>query len=268
MADRSARPPIPEPPAPALPAPALLAVAHGTRDPAGPAAVRDLLALVRALRPGLRVAESYGELSAPSLEDAAAGLRGGPVVVVPLLLARGYHALIDVPERAGRLLPGAVTARPLGPDALLAGALADLLTGLVAPARATAGAAPYPMLQLRRTDTVVLGAAGSADPAGIADVRAAARLLARRLRRRVPHGFVAAGGPPLDEVVAGLRRTGVERVAVASYLLAPGRFHDRIAACGADAVTPPIGAHPAAARLVLRRYDEARARLAAAAAVS
>ncbi|TDB98798.1 hypothetical protein E1266_02030 [Actinomadura sp. 7K534] len=256
---------------PGPPAPALLAVAHGTRDPAGPAAVRDLLALVRALRPGLRVAESYGELSAPSLEDAAAGLRGGPVVVVPLLLARGYHALIDVPERAGRLLPGAVTARPLGPDALLAGALADLLTGpLTGPpgAAPAAGAAPYPMLPLRRTDTVVLGAAGSADPAGIADVRAAARLLARRLRRRVPHGFVAAGGPPLDEVVAGLRRAGAERVAVASYLLAPGRFHDRIAACGADAVTPPIGAHPAAARLVLRRYDEARARLAAAAAVS
>ncbi|TDE30037.1 CbiX/SirB N-terminal domain-containing protein [Actinomadura sp. 6K520] len=260
MADRRARPP----------APALLAVAHGTRDPAGPAAVRDLLALVRALRPGLRVAESYGELSAPSLEDAAARLggHGAPVVVVPLLLARGYHALVDVPERAGRLLPGAVTARPLGPDALLAGALADLLAGPPAAAGGAAAGPPHPVLPLRPADTVVLGAAGSADPAGIADVRAAARLLARRLRRRVPHGFVAAGGPPLDAVVAGLRRAGAGRVAVASYLLAPGRFHDRIAACGADAVTPPIGAHPAAARLVLRRYDEARARLAAAAAVS
>ncbi|TDC63285.1 hypothetical protein E1200_22860 [Actinomadura sp. GC306] len=262
MADRTGRAPAPGPPDPGPQAPPLLAVAHGTRDPAGPAAIRDLLALVRALRPGLRVAESYGELSAPSLEDAAARLgagprHGAPVVVVPLLLARGYHALIDVPERAGRLLPGSVTARPLGPDALLAGALADLLAE--PPAR---------MLPLRPADTVVLGAAGSADPVGIADVRAAARLLARRLRRRVPHGFVAAGGPPLDEVVAGLRRAGAPRVAVASYLLAPGRFHDRIAACGADAVTPPIGAHPAAARLVLRRYDEARARLTAAASAT
>ncbi|XRQ15010.1 sirohydrochlorin chelatase [Actinomadura welshii] len=249
------------------PAPVLLAVAHGTRDPAGPAAVRALLARVRALRPGLRVAEAYGELSAPSLEDAAAESAGGPVVVVPLLLARGYHALVDVPERAARLLPGAVTAPPLGPDALLAAALAARL--------------PID-LPLRRTDTVVLGAAGSADPAGAADVRAAARLLARRLGRPVPHGFVAAGGPALDAVVArarrggagregagrdGAGRDGAGRVVVASYLLAPGRFHDRMAACGADAVAPPIGAHPAAARLVLRRYDEARVRLEAAAAV-
>ncbi|MGP4025709.1 sirohydrochlorin chelatase [Actinomadura sp. 3N407] len=240
MADTAARPR-----AAGAPVPALLAVAHGTRDPAGPAVTRDLLARVRALRPGLRVAEAYGELSAPSLEDAAAGLGGGPVVVVPLLLARGYHALIDIPDRAARLPRAAVTARPLGPDALLAGALADRLNTVLPP---------------RRTDTVVLGAAGSADPAGAADVRAAARLLARRLRRPVPYGFVAAGGPALDAVVAGLRRGGAGRVAVASYLLAPGRFHDRMSACGADAVAPPIGAHDAAARLVLRRYDEARLR--------
>ncbi|TDD76610.1 hypothetical protein E1293_26875 [Actinomadura darangshiensis] len=241
----------------------MLAVAHGTRDPAGPAAVRELLARIRALRPGLRVAEAYGELSRPSLEEAAAGLRGGPVVVVPLLLARGYHALVDIPVRAGRLLPGAVTSRPLGPDPLLAGALAARL----------AEQTPDPPTRDPRTripprpDTVVLGAAGSADPAGTADVRAAARLLARRLRRPVPYGFVAAGGPRLDEVVAGLRADGARRVAVASYLLAPGRFHDRMAACGADAVTAPLGAHDAAARLVLRRYDEARLRLAAPAPV-
>ncbi|HLV71598.1 MAG TPA: CbiX/SirB N-terminal domain-containing protein [Vulgatibacteraceae bacterium] len=267
-------------------APALLAVAHGTRDPAGPAAVRALLGLVRAVRPGLRVVEAYGELAAPSLEDAAAGLGGGPAVVVPLLLARGYHALIDFPERAGRALPHAVTARPLGPDPLLAAALADTLAGALtgAPDGAapgeTADAAGRPGRALPpRPDAVVLGAAGSADPAGTADVRAAARLLARRLaaepggdaagepRRCVPHGFVAGAGPALDAVVAGLRRGGADRVAVASYLLAPGRFHDRMAACGADVVAPPIGAHPAVARLVLRRYDEARRRLETAVAM-
>ncbi|MES9609315.1 CbiX/SirB N-terminal domain-containing protein, partial [Actinomadura sp. NPDC000929] len=132
--------------------PALLAVAHGTRDPAGPAVVRALLDRVRAMRPGLRVAEAYGELSEPSLEEAAEGLRGVPVVVVPLLLARGYHALVDVPGRAGRLLPGAVTSRPLGPDALLAGALAARL-------------AEEDRISPDRRDAVVLGAAGSADPA-------------------------------------------------------------------------------------------------------
>ncbi|WP_243719455.1 CbiX/SirB N-terminal domain-containing protein [Actinomadura sp. KC06] len=234
--------------------PVLLAVAHGTRDPAGPAVVRDLLALVRAMRPGLQVIEAYGELSSPSLEQAAGGLDGdAPVVVVPLMLARGHHALADVPDRAARLLPDAVTARPLGPDALLADALAARLAAVLPP---------------RRPDAVVLGAAGSADPAGAADVRAAARLLARRLRRPVPAGFVAAGAPSLDEAVAAARRDGARRVAVACCLLAPGRFHDRMAACGADAVAAPVGAHAAVARLVLRRYDEARSRPAVPAAAS
>ncbi|WP_344284758.1 sirohydrochlorin chelatase, partial [Actinomadura napierensis] len=146
--------------------PALLAVAHGTRDPAGPAVVRELLDRVRERRPWLHVAEAYGELVWPSLEEAAAALgAGGPVVVVPLLLGRGYHALIDIPERAGRLLPGAVTARPLGPEALLADAVAGRL-GAVPPGRHGNGGPPCPQ------DTVVLGAAASADPAGAADVRA------------------------------------------------------------------------------------------------
>ncbi len=92
-------------------------------------------------------------------------------------------------------------------------------------------------------------------------MRAAAQLLARRLRRPVTGGFVAAGGPALDEAVARLRRRGAARVAVATYLLAPGRFLDRVRACGADAVAAPIGAHDAAARLVLRRYDEALSRM-------
>jgi sirohydrochlorin ferrochelatase len=218
-------------------APVLLAVAHGTRDPAGPVTVRALLDRVRALRPWLRVAEAYAEIAAPALEDVIAET-SGPVVVVPLVLARGYHALTDIPGRvAGRR--DAVTARALGPHALLGAALAERL-----------GAA-------RRADAVVLGAAGSAHPAGIVDARLAARLLARRLRRPVPYGFVAAGRPALPDVVADLRRRGARRVAVASYLLAPGLFHERMLRSGADEVSPPIGAHDAVAGLILRRFDEA-----------
>ncbi|GAA3937226.1 sirohydrochlorin chelatase [Actinomadura viridis] len=222
--------------------PALLAVAHGTRDPAGPATVRDLLDRVRARRPGLPVREGYAELAAPSLEEAARGDEG-PVVAVPLMLARGYHALIDIPRRVERLRPGAVTAGPLGPHPLLAAALADRLA-------AVPEGVPGP------SDAVVLGAAGSSDRAGVADVRAAARLLSRRLGRPVPYGFVAAGGPALADVVAEQRARGAGRVLVASYLLAPGHFHERMRAAGADHVSAPIGAHDAVARLVLRRYDE------------
>lgn len=236
------------------PAPALLAVAHGTRDPEGPRTVRALLDRVRALRPELRVAEAYAEIAAPSLEEAAASV-DGPIIAVPLVLARGYHALVDIPGRVERVRPGAVTTRPLGPHPLLAAALADRLRACVEAATGgeagTGGEGPEP-------DAIVLGAAGSSDPAGLGDVAVAARRLSRHLGRPVRYGFVAAGRPGLPEVVAGLRARGARRIAVASYLLAPGFFHDRIAAAGADLVTPPMGAHDAVAALVLRRFDEAR----------
>ncbi|POM22496.1 Sirohydrochlorin ferrochelatase [Actinomadura rubteroloni] len=224
-------------------APVLLAVAHGTRSAAGVAAVRELLRRVRALRPWVPVAEAYAEIAEPRLEDALRAAGDRPVVPVPLLLARGYHALIDIPGRVERLRPDALPGRPLGPDPLLADALAARLRALGEP---------------RRGDAVVLAAAGSSDPVGVADVEAAARLLSRRLRRPVATGFVAAGGPSLADVVADLRAAGAERVLAASYVLAPGFFHDRMAASGADAVTAPLGAHDAVARLLLRRYDQAR----------
>jgi sirohydrochlorin ferrochelatase len=233
--------------------PVLVAVAHGTRDPAGPATVRALLDRVRAMRPWLPVAAAYAEISDPSLEEALADTPS-PAVVVPLILARGYHAQRDIPERVAQVAQGAhrrgcgdtVIARPLGPHALLAAVLADRLG------------------PIRHAEAVVLGAAGSAHPAGIVDVRVAARLLARRLRRPVPYGFVAAGAPALPDVVADLRRRGSRRVAVASYLLAPGHFHERVLRAGADEVSPPIGVHDAVAGLILRRFDEASVRARAA----
>ncbi|MHA7961942.1 sirohydrochlorin chelatase, partial [Streptomyces sp. L500] len=68
-------------------------------------------------------------------------------------------------------------------------------------------------------------------------------------------------GIPPAEAVAALRRRGLPGpVAVAPYLLAPGDFARRAGSGrGADAVAAPLGAHPAVARLVLRRYDEAAA---------
>jgi sirohydrochlorin ferrochelatase len=202
------------------------------------ATIRALLERVRVLRPGLTVAESYAEIAEPSLEDALRGV-AEPVVAVPLMLGRGYHSLVDIPGRIGRR---AGVARPLGPHTLLARALADRLR----EAPHTAGAA----------DALVLGAAGTSDPAGAADVDAAARLLGRRLRRTVHYGFAASTGPSLSEVVRGLRLRGARRIAVASYLLAPGHFHRCLLDAGADIVSPPLGVHDALARLILRRYDE------------
>jgi len=67
-------------------------------------------------------------------------------------------------------------------------------------------------------------------------------------------GFVATGMPRVEDVVARLRASGRRRVFIASYLLAPGLFHDRLARCGATAVAAPLGLHPGVVELLARRF--------------
>jgi sirohydrochlorin ferrochelatase len=59
------------------------------------------------------------------------------------------------------------------------------------------------------------------------------------------------------DAVAALRRDGAERVAVASWLLAPGLFQRRLDESGADVVAGPLSDHPAVVELVVRRYRAA-----------
>ena len=151
--------------------------AHGTRNPAGEAALAALAARVRAgaSRAPRRARATWRSARRcwPSLPAASPG----PVVVVPLLLAGGYHVHVDLPGVVARARPDALVARPLGPHPLLTTALARRL--------ARAG--------LRAADAVVLGAAGSSDPRARDDVRAAARLLAVRLARPVTAAFLSGG---------------------------------------------------------------------------
>ncbi|HKV20123.1 MAG TPA: sirohydrochlorin chelatase, partial [Mycobacterium sp.] len=63
--------------------------------------------------------------------------------------------------------------------------------------------------------------------------------------------------------VSALRAGGARRVAVASYLLADGLFHDRLCASGADRVADPLGDHPAMVRLIANRFRRARVPLSA-----
>ncbi|MFC7584218.1 sirohydrochlorin chelatase [Nonomuraea antimicrobica] len=195
---------------------------------------------VAGVRPWHRVELAYLEISSPLLAEVLPVVRG-PVVVVPLLLAGGYHAHIDLPEVVAEHRRDAIVAGWLGPHRLLTSALARKL--------ARAG--------LRGTDAVLLGAAGSSDPAALADVRAAAHLLAVRLARPVTAAFAASGTPSLEEAMDRLGSTPAARVAIASYVLAPGFFHDRLASAGAGPVSEPLGADPDVAALIWHRYDEA-----------
>jgi sirohydrochlorin ferrochelatase len=76
--------------------PTLVAVAHGTRDPAGPEAVANLLDQVRRRLPGVDIITAWVELVSPGLDEVMSGMER-PTVVVPLFLSTGYHVNLDVP---------------------------------------------------------------------------------------------------------------------------------------------------------------------------
>jgi sirohydrochlorin ferrochelatase len=160
------------------------------------------------------------------------------VVVVPLLLSTGYHDRVDIPAAIRATRPDAVQAAALGPDPLLARALADRL--------AEAGRRPR--------DGVVLAAAGSSDPDAVAAVRTQAELLEAEIGAPVTAAFGSTAAPDVPTAVAAARPG---RVAIAPYLLAAGFFTDRLGSAGADVLAAPLGAHPAVVALALRRYEEA-----------
>ena len=220
--------------------PTLLAVAHGTRDPRGVALVGELMALVAALRPELEVQLSWLDHAEPTVRDLAA-VADHPLVAVPLLLSTGFHVRSDIPKAMAAATVDVTIAHRLGPHPLLVDALADRL--------AEAGWAGGPA-------RLVLAAAGSSLPAARTDVDEVAALVSARYGLPVTVAFAAAE-PDIDVVVAGLRASGDGPVVVVNYLLTLGQFADKVAACGADVVAAPLGAHPAVARLVLERYDAA-----------
>ncbi|MBW1600999.1 sirohydrochlorin chelatase [Streptomyces sp. JJ66] len=111
-------------------------------------------------------------------------------------------------------------------------------------------------------DAVVLAAAGSRDPRSATDAEGTAHLLSQRLGGTpVVPAYASAAAPTVPDAVAALRAAGHRRIVLASYFTAPGFFATR---CARDAgpdvpAAAPLGPHPALARLVLHRYDEALA---------
>lgn len=214
----------------------VVVVAHGTRDPAGVAVAHQLIDAMRARLSGRPVALAFVDVLGPGVREVVASVPG-PVTVVPAFLSSGYHVRVDVPREVratGR--NDVIISQALGLHPLLVAATVDRLR-----------AAGW-----RRGDAVVLAAAGSSDRRAVADIRAAAGRLSGRVSYRVRVGFVATGAPRVVSLVAGLRADGQPRVAVASWLLAPGLFHSRLGSSGADVVAEPLGAHP----LVIERLAQ------------
>ena len=236
--------------------PIMIACAHGTSNTQGAAEVNALRAAIAELRPGLDVREAYVDVQQPDLVDVVAGLpEGEAAVVVPLLLSVGYHVKVDI-ARAVKSRPGSAAAAPLGPDPRLARLLDQRLR--------EAGTTD--------NDVIVLAAAGSSTPNAAVSVEELLRQLQELRSNRIVAAYGASAKPSVPDAVAMLREEleggagagesagAVDvggRVVIASYLLAPGFFHDQLAKAGADVVTEPLLPSPVLAEIALDRYDAA-----------
>ena len=241
--------------------PPLVAIAHGSRDPRAGASITELLSLTRERAAGgLDARAAFLGHAAPTTAQvltALAGEQQHSVVVLPLLLTAAYHSGTDIPgllATAAAQLPRLRIryGQPLGPHP---GLLRALERRLAETGQDLAGA---------RHTGVVLAAAGTSDPAANGMIaRLAAGWQAARGWRAVRPAYASAAGPDPAQAVAQLARDGARRVVVASYLLAPGLFADRVReaalAAGAAAVSAPLGAAPEVADVLLDRYRQAAA---------
>jgi sirohydrochlorin ferrochelatase len=200
--------------------------------------VHELVRLIARRRPDVPVSLGFVDVDVPALPGLVRRVvaDSNQAVVVPLLLSGGYHVYVDVAAEADRY-PGWVQAAPaLGPDPVLAEILADRLG------------------DLGRVDHVVLAAAGSSDPRALADCTDTAAMLSSRIDRPVSVGYVSGVGERLPAVLA--RTPG--RLAVATYLLAPGFFETLVRRhARGHHVSPPLGADARLADLALRHYETA-----------
>jgi sirohydrochlorin ferrochelatase len=267
--------------------PTLIAVAHGTRSPAGRRQIQELAASVARRRPGLDVRLCYVDVQEPRAADVVATVaaekrahrgdrepvgvvaaekrahRGdrepAGVVAAEKRAHRGDREPADVVAAEKRAEPAAVVV----PLLLSAGYhvrvdIAEAVTGTGFPVTAPLGPDGVFLESLRRdvpsgADATVLASAGSSDPLWVRGIRE----VAAELPGRVELGYTSGSGPRVADVVARLRAEGARNIAIAAYLLAEGLFYRTLHSAGADSVSPPLCHDAQVADLVLRRFDSA-----------
>ncbi|WBL19364.1 sirohydrochlorin chelatase [Citricoccus sp. NR2] len=241
---------------------ALVAISHGTSDPLGQQVVRSLGDAIAeaAADDGLTCSTMLGhvDVQEPAVEHCLHSLEAKQAaVIVPLLLSAGYHLRVDLQKdvEAARVQGRPVAlAEALGPD--------DRLVSLLVRRLETAGA------DLDQ-DVIILGVAGSSDRGAQSDCQEMAERLSRWIGAEVITGFLAHAEPRLPDAVSSARADHPgRRVAVASYLVAPGYFQSRMEACGADIVSAPLLPGPQTAPpqelvdIVLDRFRQAISKIA------
>ncbi|PQZ61000.1 MULTISPECIES: sirohydrochlorin chelatase [unclassified Microbacterium] len=221
----------------------LVACSHGTDSPDGRRAVADIVDLVRLQIPGTRIVQAFVDVQEPEVGEIVDRERADDVVVVvPLLLSVGFHTAVDI-ARAVHPYDNARQAEPLGTHPLIADVLHTRLRAVV-----------HDWLP---GDHVVLAAAGSSNPAAVADVEAAAAHLRALIPAPVTIGYASAIDPRIADAVSAARRDGATRVIAASHVLAPGYFAGLVERAGADLVAAPLGADPRIAQVIVERFRSA-----------
>jgi len=230
--------------------PALVALSPGAGEAGDPEFVARLLDGVRRQLPGVHVLTASVGRVAPTLSEVMSAM-DRPAVVIPLLLSTGRHLTVDVRAAVALCAAPVHVAAPLGPDRHIARAM----TARLREAGALFG------------DAVVLAAAGSRDPARLADVERAAALLRSEWGPRVSFAYLSRVGPDVPSAVRLVRQTGASRVCVAPYFLAPGqssrRVRDLASVVGATTVAPVLAGHRLVRDLVVLRYQQGVKALAA-----
>lgn len=251
-----------------MPQSQLVLAVHGSAAPEAAGTVSRLASLVTNLG-GVRPVVGHLDAQSPSLAHALEEVRAAghdTAVVVPLLLGDGYHRTVDIPAVVE-------SARDRGLRCVLTDgfsgevAVAFSLYERLRAAERRAGGGSRGFGSAAKADAIVLASAGSSRPGGNNGAVTAARQLRQLLggeRGPVPvrTGYCSAAGPTVAEAVAELREEGHERIAVATHLLAPGRFTEALRGLARAgevwSVAAPLADHPRLARLVLRRHSTGR----------
>jgi sirohydrochlorin ferrochelatase len=220
---------------------AVLLLSHGSRDPRAEYIVGELVLAVAA-GTGITVRAAHLEFTSPTpvvalRQLAAEGFRS--VRVVPLLFTPGYHSSHDVPfaveaSFVTRGMDVSVAPPLLASRRRARGLLLKALTDRLAQA----GADPY-------VDALVLASAGSSSETARLHIESLARDLEHAHGIPVMAAFASVATPSLTQALEALSDRGIQRPAVASLFVAPGRLTDSVvAACPDLPVAGPLGMSP------------------------
>jgi len=227
---------------------AVLLLGHGSRDPRAAHVVAGLLLAVAAAT-GMTVRAAYLDFATPDAGDALRALADdgfSTVRVVPLLFTPGYHLTHDVPLV---LAASGVSERmrvSVAPSLLAAGGpRRELLLAALAGRLIQAGSDGD-------VDGLVLASAGSSSAAARLSVESLAGDLERLHGIPVELAFASGGTRTPTQALEALAGRGVQRPAVSSLFVAPGRLTDAVAAACPDVpVADPLGVSPAFVELLV-----------------